>query len=102
MEVANRGRDFNTWNYFLFGIDSYYFSLVSLVEQDVQHLVDLVDHFGLPSMPKRKTIEKVLKKPIKEGDCKERLLRTYKYASIIFLSLMSNLLFVGETTTYTI
>ena len=62
MEVVDRGRDFNTKNYFLFGIGklSYYFNLVGLVEQGVYHLVDLVDQFGLPSMPKREIVEKRL------------------------------------------
>ena len=65
-------------------------------------MVDLVDQFGLPSMPKREIVENGLKKPIKEGDYKERLLRTYKYASIVVLSLMSNMLFAGKTIAYMI
>ena len=81
---------------------SYFFNQISLVEQGVYHLVDLVDQFGFPSMLKREIVKNRLKKPIKEGDCKGRLLRTYKYGSIIVLSLMSNLLFAGETTTYKI
>ena len=81
---------------------SYYFNLFSLVEKGVYNLVDLADQFGLPSMPKREILENGFKKLIKEGDCKERLLRTYKYASIIIFSLMSNLLFDGKTTAYNI
>ena len=49
-----------------------------------------------------KAVENGLKKLIKEGDYKERLLRTYKYASIVVLSLMSNMLFFGKTTAYMI
>ena len=64
-------------------------------------MVDLVDQFGLPSMQKREIVKNRLKKPIKEGDYKGRLLRMYKYASIIVLSLMSNLMFVGKKTAYT-
>ena len=88
IKVADGGRDFNTRNYFYFGI-----LLVIQIE---------FGQFGFPSMPKREIVENRLKKPIKEGDCKGILLRTYKYASIIFLSLMSNLLFADKTTAYMI
>ena len=46
--------------FFLVLLLSYYFNLVSLVEQGVYHLVDLVDQFGFPSMPKREIVR---------GDC---------------------------------
>ena len=88
----------------LFLVLSYYFNLVSLVEQGFYHLVDLVDQFGLPSMLKREIVENGLKL-IKEGYCKGRLLRTYKYdqyASIIIFSLMSNLLVAGKIIAYMI
>ena len=42
---------------FFFLILSYYFNLVSLIEQDVHHLIDLVDQLSLPSMPKREIFE---------------------------------------------
>ena len=46
MKVADRGRDFNTRNYFLFGI-----LLVVLIE---------FGQFGLPTLPKREIVENKL------------------------------------------
>ena len=36
---------------------SYCFNLVGLVGQDVHRLIDLVDQFSFPSMPKREIVE---------------------------------------------
>ena len=67
MEVANRGRDFNTRNYFLFGI-----------------IVGCTSCTSFPSMPKREIVE-------------NKLIQVWECVSIIVLSLMSNLLLVGKT-----
>ena len=55
MEVVDKGRNFDIRVFFL--VFSYCFNLVSLIEQDVHHLIELVDQFGFPSMPKRYIIE---------------------------------------------
>ena len=74
MEVVDREREISIQGIIFFLVFSYCFNLVTLI-----------DWFGFPSMPKREIVENRLKNPIKEGDYKERLLRTYKYASIIIL-----------------
>ena len=54
MEVTDIGRNFDTS--FLFSI-FLLFNIFNLIEQDVHHLIDLVDQFGFPSTPKREIVE---------------------------------------------
>ena len=70
------------------------------MEQGVHNLFDLVDYFGLPSMPKREIINIWLKQS--HLLTKRKIDKKKLCVLIIVLSLMSNLISMGKTIAYII